>query len=102
MLIGLINKSLAIYGVLGKACPEHGGVLSVVECDRAGGLFYSSTRIGIKCCLLFLQALFHTIPVIPICSFDLTTVVNICESVPLDRSSMHATFVYFIISSCSL
>ena len=58
--------------------------------------------ISIKCCLLFLQALFHTIPQIPICSFDLTTVVNICESVPLDRSSMHATFVYFIISSCSL
>ena len=58
--------------------------------------------IGIKCCLLFLQALFHSIPLIPFCSFDLTTVVNICESVPLDRSSMHATFVYFIISSCSL
>ena len=58
--------------------------------------------ISIKCCLLFLQALFHTIPLIPIYSFDLTTVVNICESVPLDRSSMHATFVYFIISSCSL
>ena len=58
--------------------------------------------ISIKCCLLFLQALFHMIPLIPICSFDLTAVVNICESVPLDRSSMHGTFVYFIISSCSL
>ena len=37
MLIGLINKSLAIYGVLGKARPEHGRVISGVnECDRAG------------------------------------------------------------------
>ena len=44
MFIGLINKNLVIYGVLGKACPEHGGVLSGVECDRAGGLFYRSTR----------------------------------------------------------
>ena len=61
--------------------------------------------ISIKCCLRFLQALFHTIPLIPlipICSFDLTTVVNICESVPLDRSSMHATFVYLIIPCCIL
>ena len=58
--------------------------------------------ISLKCCLLFLQALFHAIHLIPICSFDLTTVVNICESVPLDRSSMHANFVYFIISFCSL
>ena len=31
MLIGLINKSLAIYGVLGKARPEHGGVISGVK-----------------------------------------------------------------------
>ena len=37
MLIGLISKSLAIYGVLGKARPEHGGVISGVnKCDRAG------------------------------------------------------------------
>ena len=58
--------------------------------------------ISIKCCLLFLQALFHTIPLIPICSFDLTTVVNICESVPLDRSSMHTTFVTSCILSFPL
>ena len=53
--------------------------------------------ISLKCCLLFLQAFFHMIPLIPICSFDLTAVVNIC-----DRSSMLSTFVCFIISSCSL
>ena len=53
MFIGLINKNLAIYGVLGKACPKHGGVLSVVECDRAGRLFYSSTRHQYKMLFTF-------------------------------------------------
>ena len=73
--------------------------LSVIE---QVGYSIVQHAISMKCCLVFLQALFHTIPLIPICSFDLTTaVVNICESVPLDQSSMHANFVYFIISSCS-
>ena len=71
--------------------------LSVIE---QVGYSIVQHAISIKCCLLFLQALFHMIPLIPICSFDLTTDVNICESVPLDRSSMQANFVYFIISSC--
>ena len=31
MLIGLIDKSLATYGVLGKARPENGGVISGVK-----------------------------------------------------------------------
>ena len=70
--------------------------LSVIE---QVGYSIVQHAISIKCCLLFLQA-FHMIPLIPICSFNLTRVVNICESVPLDRSSMHANFVYFIISSC--
>ena len=58
MLIELINKSLAIYGVLGKAWPEHGGVINIsgVKCDRAGRLFYSSTRHWYKMLFTFSTA----------------------------------------------
>ena len=67
------------------------------------GYSIAQHAISIKCCLLFLQALFHSIPLIPSCSFDLTTVVNICESVPLDRSSIYAcslcVFYHFLLQS---